>query len=173
VAVADASHQMIERADRRGMTLDDCADVSRAMSAVLDVVDPIVAAYTLEVSSPGIDRPLVRLADYDRFAGFEARIEVDRLIDGRRRFQGRLRGTDGERVRIALEGGDETALPFADIMRAKLVLTDDLIAATAGPGAVAAGIGVDEIDLDEAGADEATTGGTSTGLTATGDVAKR
>ncbi len=121
---------MVERTDRRNMTVDDCAEVSRSISAVLDVEDPIVGAYTLEVSSPGIDRPLVRLADYDRFAGFEARVELDRLIDGRRRFQGRLRGTDGDQVRIAIESGQEVRLPHPDIVRAKLVLTDDLIAAT-------------------------------------------
>lgn len=121
---------MAERQDDAGMTVDDCADLSRAISAVLDVDDPIAAAYTLEVSSPGIDRPLVRLADYDRFAGFEARIELGRLIDGRRRFQGRLIGTAGEQVRLRI-GEDEMQLPFADIQRAKLVLTDDLLAAHA------------------------------------------
>lgn len=119
---------MAERTDGVGMTVDDCADLSRAISAVLDVEDPIVGAYTLEVSSPGIDRPLVCLADYDRFAGFEARLELARLIDGRRRLQGRLVGSAGEDVRLRI-GDEEVRLPFADIQRAKLVLTDDLLAA--------------------------------------------
>lgn len=121
---------MIERRDGRAMLVDDCAEVSRAVSALLDVADPIPAAYTLEVSSPGIDRPLVRLADYDRFAGCEARIELSRLIDGRRRLQGRLRGTVGDQVRIDA-GGKERLLAFADIARAKLVLTDELLKSAA------------------------------------------
>lgn len=121
---------MAERNDDAAMTVDDCAALSRAVSAVLDVDDPIASAYTLEISSPGIDRPLVRLADYDRFAGFEARIELARMIDGRRRFQGRLIGTAGEDVRIDV-AGVEVGLPFADIQRAKLVLTDELLAAQA------------------------------------------
>lgn len=121
---------MAERNDDVAMTVDDCADLSRAISAVLDVDDPISAAYTLEVSSPGIDRPLVRLADYDRFAGFEARVELARMIDGRRRVQGRLLGSAGDDIRIAVDGA-EMQLPFADIQRAKLVLTDDLLAAHA------------------------------------------
>lgn len=121
---------MAERNDGAGMTVDDCADLSRAVSAVLDVEDPIAGAYTLEVSSPGIDRPLVRLADYDRFAGFEARIELARLIDGRRRLQGRLIGTAGEDIHLRV-GDEEVHLPFVDIQRAKLVLTDDLLAAHA------------------------------------------
>lgn len=121
---------MAERNDDAAMTVDDCAALSRAISAVLDVDDPIASAYTLEISSPGIDRPLVRLTDYDRFAGFEARIELARMIDGRRRFQGRLIGTAGEDVRIDV-AGVEVGLPFADIQRAKLVLTDELLAAHA------------------------------------------
>ncbi len=121
---------MVERGDGQAMNVDDCADVSRAVSAVLDVDDPIAGAYTLEVSSPGIDRPLVRLADYDRFAGFEARIELSRLVDGRRRFRGRLLGTDGDGVRLTEDDGSEAHVPFTEIARAKLVLTDDLIAAS-------------------------------------------
>lgn len=119
---------MVERTDGAPMQVDDCAEVSRAVSAVLDVADPVPGAYTLEVSSPGIDRPLVRLADYDRFAGFEAKIELARLIDGRRKYQGRLLGTADGRVRL-LAGGAEVAIAHADILRAKLVLTDDLIRA--------------------------------------------
>lgn len=121
---------MAERRDRQPMTVEDCADISRSISALLDVDDPITGAYTLEVSSPGIDRPLVRPADFERFAGFEAKVDTARPVDGRKRFRGQLLGlaADGA-VRLAAEGG-EIALPFADIQRAKLVLTDALIAAT-------------------------------------------
>jgi ribosome maturation factor RimP len=121
---------MAERKDGESMVVDDCATLSRAVSAVLDVEDPIAGAYTLEVSSPGIDRPLVRLADFDRFAGFEAKVEMGLAVDGRRRFQGRLLGTEGDAVRLRMEDA-EVVLPFADIRRAKLVLTEDLLA-TAG-----------------------------------------
>lgn len=124
---------MVERQDERAMTVDDCAEVSRAISAVLDVEDPIAGAHVLEVSSPGIDRPLVRLADYDRFAGFDARIETRRPIGERRRFTGRLLGTDVDQVRMQTESGD-VEVPYAEIARAKLLLTDALIAAS-GPQA--------------------------------------
>ena len=118
---------MAERTDGESMVVDDCAALSRAVSAVLDVEDPIAGAYTLEVSSPGIDRPLVRLADFDRFAGFEAKVEMDLAVDGRRRFQGRLLGTEGDAVRLRMEDS-EVVLPYADIRRAKLVLTEELLA---------------------------------------------
>lgn len=120
---------MVERTDGQGITVDDCALISRAISAILDVEDPIKGTYTLEVSSPGIDRPLVRIGDFERFRGFQARIETNRPIDGRRRFKGRLLGVDGESVRIETDGGEVT-LPHPDIQRAKLVLTDDLIASS-------------------------------------------
>ena len=126
---------MCEHSDGRGMTVDDCAEISRAVSALFDVADPIAGEYTLEVSSPGIDRPLTRLGDFDRFAGFVARIETKSLIDGRRRFSGRLLGTEGEDVRFAVEGDSEpvtVAVPFDQVRKAKLVLTEDLIAAAAG-----------------------------------------
>ena len=123
---------MIERADRQSLGVEDCAEVSRAVSALLDVEDPIAGSYTLEVSSPGIDRPLIRPADFERFAGFEAKLETRTPIDGRKRFRGRLMGTDGERVRIATAEG-EALLPLGEVERAKLVLTDELIAATAKP----------------------------------------
>jgi ribosome maturation factor RimP len=122
---------MAERLDGVGMSVDDCAAISQASSAILDVADPIPGAYTLEVSSPGIDRPLVRPADFQRFAGFEARIETDRLIEGRKRFKGRIAGLetaeDGDRVTVA-DGQDVWQVPFRAITKAKLVLTDDLIA---------------------------------------------
>ena len=120
---------MAERKDRQEMTVEDCAEISRNLSALLDVEDPISETYALEVSSPGIDRPLVRLDDYDRFAGFEARIETKRAHDGRRKFAGRLAGVRGRRVAIGDDGG-EAEIPFDDIARAKLVLTDELIAAS-------------------------------------------
>jgi ribosome maturation factor RimP len=111
------------------MTVEDCAQISDSVSVILDVADPIAGAYMLEISSPGIDRPLVRAEDYDRFSGFEARIELAQPIEGRKRFRGRLLGTSAGNVRLATETG-EVNLPFADVARAKLVLTDDLIAAT-------------------------------------------
>jgi ribosome maturation factor RimP len=118
---------MAERADEAPMTVEDCALISRQVSALLDVADPIAGAYTLEVSSPGIDRPLTRPEDYDRFAGCEAKIELVLPQDGRKRFRGRLLGRAGEAVRLAGEGG-EVRLPLAAIARARLVPTDDLFA---------------------------------------------
>jgi len=119
---------MAERLDNLPITLDDCAKISRSVSALLDVADPVVGTYTLEISSPGIDRPLVRAEDYDRFSGFEAKIELATLLNGRRRFRGRLLGTSEGAVRLLTEAG-ETRLPLDAVARAKLVLTDDLIAA--------------------------------------------
>jgi ribosome maturation factor RimP len=114
-----------------GVTVEDCAKISRAISPILDIAEPIPGNYTLEVSSPGIDRPLVRLEDFERFAGFEARIETTRPIDGRKRFRGTLQGISGDRVRVALESGDEPVeLPFAEVASAKLILTDALVAAS-------------------------------------------
>lgn len=121
---------MAERKDRQAMTVDDCADISRAVSAVLDVDDPIDAAYTLEVSSPGIDRPLTRRDDFVRFAGFETKLELSRPVDDRKRFRGRLLGLDdSDQVRLVDETG-EHLLPLDAVQKAKLVLTDELIAAT-------------------------------------------
>jgi ribosome maturation factor RimP len=123
---------MAERADGSGMNVDDCAKISRTISAVLDVEDPIAGEYTLEVSSPGIDRPLTRLKDFRRFAGFEARVDMAELIDGRKRFSGRLVGVDdADRVLVETEPGARQALPFEGIARAKLILTDELVAASA------------------------------------------
>jgi ribosome maturation factor RimP len=119
---------MLERKDGLAVVVDDCARASRLIEAILDVEDPLKGSYVLEVSSPGIDRPLTRLRDFERFAGFEARVETRWLVDGRRRFKGRLLGVEGDRVRLAGET-DEFALAFGDIARAKLVLTDELIAA--------------------------------------------
>jgi ribosome maturation factor RimP len=119
---------MAERKDDQPMTVEDCADISRQVSAVLDVEDPIRSSYTLEVSSPGVDRPLTRPKDFQRFAGFEAKLETRQPIDGRRRFTGRLLGLDGEVVRLKDEAG-EVALPYAQIQKARLVLTDELLKA--------------------------------------------
>jgi ribosome maturation factor RimP len=119
---------MAERADRMAMTVEDCADISRSVSALLDAEDPIAGAYTLEVSSPGIDRPLTRPRDFERFAGFEARIETHESIAGRRRFKGRLLGLDDGVVSLAVDA-DTVRLPIEAIVKARLVLTDDLIAA--------------------------------------------
>lgn len=119
---------MAERPSDGEMNVEDCARLSRALSEVLDAADPISGEYTLEVSSPGVDRPLTRLADFTTYEGYEARLELDRLAEGRKRFKGLLAGVDGDSVAIDLEGEDETALvPFAWITEAKLVLTDQLM----------------------------------------------
>ncbi len=122
---------MAEPLDHSEMNVDHCARLSRAISAILDVEDPIPTAYLLEVSSPGVDRPLVRPEDFERYAGSQARVETDSLIDGRRRFVGNLLGLSEGRVNIAVTDSDnsvkEFAIPFDTIIRAKLVLTDELI----------------------------------------------
>ncbi|MCT4576649.1 ribosome maturation factor RimP [Donghicola sp.] len=109
-----------------GIEVDDCADISTAVSAVMDVEDPIVEAYTLEVSSPGIDRPLTRLKDFENFEGYEAKVETSELIDGRRRFKGTLAGVEEDEVLITISEGT-IGLKFDWLSDAKLVLTDDLI----------------------------------------------
>ena len=113
-----------------GIEVDDCAQISNAVSAILDVEDPILDAYTLEVSSPGIDRPLTRLKDFENFEGYEAKLETDELIDGRRRFKGELAGVEGDDVLINIDSHGETVtigLHFDWLSDAKLVLTDELI----------------------------------------------
>jgi ribosome maturation factor RimP len=122
---------MAERPDTRQLTLDDCARLSRRISELLDEADPIEHAYRLEVSSPGIDRPLTRLADFDDWKGHEARIVLSEKLNGRKVFSGALIGTEGETVLVDVEGLGPTGLPFAAIHSAKLVMTDKLIAATA------------------------------------------
>ena len=109
-----------------GIEVDECAKISQAIGAVLDVEDPILDEYALEVSSPGIDRPLTRLKDFDAFEGYEAKIETSELIDGRRRFKGELAGVEGGEVLINVEEG-AIGLQFDWLSDAKLVLTDDLI----------------------------------------------
>lgn len=109
-----------------GIEVDDCAEISIAVGAVLDVEDPILDEYTLEVSSPGIDRPLTRLKDFDTYEGYEAKLETAELIDGRRRFRGVLAGIEGDEVLINIDAGT-IGLQFGWLSDAKLVLTDDLI----------------------------------------------
>ena len=114
------------------MTVEDCEAVSRALSPVLDVADPIERAYRLEVSSPGIDRPLVRKSDFDRYAGHLVKIEMEIPVNGRKRFRGQLAGTEGEAARLrpddAAEGEEaEVLLPIQEMGEAKLVLTDELV----------------------------------------------
>ena len=109
-----------------GIEVDDCAAISTAVSAVLDVEDPIVDEYTLEVSSPGIDRPLTRIKDFEMFEGYEAKLETAEMIDGRKRFKGMLAGVEGEDVLINVEEGT-IGLQFDWPAEAKLVLTDELI----------------------------------------------
>ena len=123
---------MAERPDGT-MTVEDCEVVSRALSPVLDVADPIERAYRLEISSPGIDRPLVRKSDFERYTGHVAKIETSMPIQGRKRFRGVLAGTEGEGVRIrrddAAEGDEaELLIPIEEMSEAKLVLTDELVA---------------------------------------------
>ncbi|EKE74496.1 MAG: ribosome maturation factor RimP [Alphaproteobacteria bacterium] len=120
---------MAERPDG-GIEVDECAQISTAVSAILDVEDPIEDEYTLEVSSPGIDRPLTRLKDFASFEGYEAKIETTEMIDGRRRFKGEIAGVEGDEVLLTIEENGETltiGLNFDWLSDAKLVLTDELI----------------------------------------------
>ena len=119
---------MAERKDGAGMTVDDCADISREISAVLNVEDPLKDGYDLEVSSPGIDRPLLRPVDFERYAGFDAKVEMATAIEGRKRFKGQLLGIEQDLVKIRLDE-EIYELPFGDIRRAKLLLTDELLKA--------------------------------------------
>jgi ribosome maturation factor RimP len=123
---------MAERRTDHDIAVEECARLSRAVSEVLDAADPIAGEYMLEVSSPGIDRPLTRLSDFDLFEGYEVRLETDRMIEGRKRFKGVIAGTEDQNIAIDLEGEDDTALiPFDWLSDAKLVLTDELMKAGA------------------------------------------
>ncbi len=117
---------MIERSDYEALSIDECAIASRTVSALLDINDPIDQNYNLEISSPGLDRPLTRLSDFERFAGFEAKIELFEPANGRKRFRGRLLGLENDTVGICHEG-DQASIPFSNIERAKLVPSDNLI----------------------------------------------
>jgi ribosome maturation factor RimP len=121
---------MAEPADGSSMSVEHCAEISRVVSAILDVEDPIPSAYTLEVTSPGIDRPLVSRDDYRRFAGFEAKLELNRAVDSRKRFRGKIEPVDAEDHVPVTEEAGRFLLPFTDIIKAKLMLTDDLLAAS-------------------------------------------
>lgn len=122
---------MAERPDTRQLILSDCETISRRLSDVLDAADPIEGSYRLEVSSPGIDRPLTRLKDYDDWSGHEARIALAEPQGGRKQFSGTLRGTgEGGVVHVLGKDGKDYVLPFSSISSAKLLLTDELINAT-------------------------------------------
>jgi ribosome maturation factor RimP len=131
---------MADRADGSLIRIEDCERISEVVSATLDVEDIIKTRWTLEVSSAGIDRPLTRVKDWNRFAGHEARAETHMPVNGRKRFTGVVLGADAVHARMRLEDGTEVALPLADLRRAKLLLTDALIAATAQPAPDEAGI---------------------------------
>jgi ribosome maturation factor RimP len=123
---------MAERPDGT-ITVEDCADISRHLSPLLDAHDPIAGRYALEVSSPGIDRPLVRVSDFEAWAGHEAKVETKELVAGRKRFRGTLKGLACDAVRLEVppdQGGPEVSLPVARIAEARLVLTDALIRET-------------------------------------------
>jgi len=120
--------QILAERDDGTMLVEDCARLARAVSQVMDAADPISGEYVLEVSSPGIDRPLTRLEDFTTYEGFQARLELDRLAEGRKRFKGELAGVDGDHVVINLEGEEEAALlPYAWIAEARLVIDDALL----------------------------------------------
>jgi len=121
---------MADRADGNLINVSDCERITHAVSALLDVDDPLPGRWTLEVSSAGIDRPLTRVKDWVRFAGHQARAEMTMPVDGRRRFTGIVMGADDTHARMQLDDGEEVLLPLADLRRAKLLLTDALIAAT-------------------------------------------
>jgi len=135
---------MAERPDTRQLTIDDCADLSRRLSDVFDAADPIETAYRLEVSSPGIDRPLTRLKDFADWAGHEARITLAEPIGERKQFTGELQGIDGDQILVVTKDGQEARLPFAGIKTAKLTLTNKLIAATAPLSSA----GADDFDIE-------------------------
>ena len=117
---------MIERQDRKNLVVDDCAAVSRAISAILDEKDPIDSEYSLEVSSPGIDRPLTKPEHFSRFAGYEAKVETSDTIDGRKRFKGKIISLEpNNNIKIMMDD-KEYSIPFESVSKAKLVLTDEL-----------------------------------------------
>ncbi len=132
---------MIERKDRENIVVDDCAAVSRAVSALMDEKDPIAGRYNLEVSSP--DRPLTTLENFVRFAGFEAKIETDTEVEKRKRFKGRILRVDEQDNIILAMDGEEYAIPYDAVAKAKLLLTDELLAAAAAEA------GEEEIEIEE------------------------
>lgn len=155
-----ATLQIMAERPEGGIEVDECARISTAVSAVLDVEDPILDQYTLEVSSPGIDRPLTRLKDFETYEGYEVKIETTELIDGQRRFKGVLAGVEDEEVLLNIErGGEEVTvgLNFDWLSDAKLVLTDELIKEMLKQRKDAGLINeeeFDEIETDESGSQE-------------------
>jgi ribosome maturation factor RimP len=145
---------MAERPDG-DMNVEDCARLSRAISEIMDAADPISGEYTLEVSSPGVDRPLTRLKDFDTYAGLEIRIELDRVAEGRKRFKGELAGVEDGQVGLNLEGEDDTTIyfPFEWIVDAKLVLNDELMKRGAQQRAARVGAEGEDANEDDVGAE--------------------
>ncbi|MGE3714038.1 MAG: ribosome maturation factor RimP [Alphaproteobacteria bacterium] len=132
IKLADAKHRktltvMAERNDGKQMSFDDCTEISHTIGALLEVEDPISGAYNLEVCSPGIDRPLTKKEDYVRFNGYEAKLETQLPIDGRKRFRGIIQGADNTQVRLHVEG-QQMSIPLGNIRTAKLVMNDALVA---------------------------------------------
>ncbi len=144
--------QIMAERPQGGIEVDECGEISTAVSAVLDVEDPIIDAYTLEVSSPGIDRPLTRLKDFETYEGYEARLETSEMIEGRKRFRGVLTGVEDGEVLINLDEGT-IGLEFDWLTDAKLVMTDELIRlmlkARKKADAQGAGTTLDETKFDE------------------------
>jgi len=137
------------------MNVEDCARLSRAISEVMDAADPITGEYTLEVSSPGVDRPLTRLKDFVTYAGLEVRIELDRVAEGRKRFKGELAGVEDGQVGLNLEGEDDVTVyfPFEWLVEAKLVLTDALMKRGAEQRAARVAADGENADEDDFGDD--------------------
>ncbi len=158
---------MAERPDGT-MTISDCEVVSKQLSPLLDAYDPISGSYRLEVSSPGIDRPLVRADDFEAWSGFAAKVTLRRMLEGRRKFRGILDGFEGDEIRLEVDLGDQgrqvIGLPVDMVEEARLVLTDELIreslrrAKAAGADVGDGSLSPDNIDID------AGTGGSSSGL---------
>ena len=150
-----AERPLLEDGTGGDMNVEDCAKLSRAISEIMDAADPISGEYTLEVSSPGVDRPLTRLKDFDTYAGLEVRIELDRVAEGRKRFKGELAGVEDGQVGLNLEGEDDTTVyfPFEWIVDAKLVLNDELMKRGAKQRAARVGAEGEDADQDSVGAE--------------------
>ena len=117
---------MVDRLDEANLTIDDCSIISKEISVIIDINDPIGENYLLEVSSPGIDRPLLRFKDFEKYAGFHARVDMNTALEGRKKFKGKLTGVEGDNIRIKVK--EETyLLPFSKIEKAKLTLTQELL----------------------------------------------
>ena len=117
---------MVDRLDEANLTVDDCSVISKEISVIIDINDPIGENYLLEVSSPGIDRPLLRFKDFEKYAGFHARVDMSIALEGRKKCKGKLTGIEGDNIRIKVK--EETyLLPFSKIEKAKLTLTQELL----------------------------------------------